>query len=395
LKLLYVASDQTVPGTTGGSVHVDEVARGLASRGHEVHVLARPGELRSNGSTLPYEMHESPTWLKHRWFRWTARHGIERLLQHARFDAVLERYYNFAGEGVRAAYNLGIPSLLEVNSPLRDHDGSWKARIDRILLVRPLKRLRDDIARKASALVTPLREIVPDDVPEEKVNLVSWGANVDRFRPDVEPRNLGFPSDAQVVVFSGSFRPWHGADVLVRAARRILDGKYGKTAHFLLVGSGPSLRQCSDLANDLGVTARVRFTGAVHYREMPYYLACACIGVAPYQPSRLSEMSLGFYWSPLKVFEYMAMAIPVVTLDAKSLAEIVRPGQEGWLVPENDEVALAAAIEKLLADPETAKAMGGQGRRRVVSRFSWAKHCEQLESILETLVTPPARQRNK
>jgi glycosyltransferase involved in cell wall biosynthesis len=130
----------------------------------------------------------------------------------------------------------------------------------------------------------------------------------------------------------------------------------------------------------------VLFTGPVAYEEMPSILRNAAIGVAPYQPSRLGQMKLGFYWSPLKIFEYMAVGLPVVSLDVPPLAEVIRPGLEGMLVAEGDEQGLAAAIESLLADPERARSMGKAGRDRVAAHFSWQRHCEDLDRILSTLV---------
>jgi glycosyltransferase involved in cell wall biosynthesis len=384
VKLLYVASDQKVPGKTGGSVHVEEVARGLAGRGHEVHVLALPGERRTNGAVPPYELHASGLPFEHRLFRWTGRPRVAALLESLAIDAVLERYYNFGGEGVRAAHARGVPSILEVNSPIKDHPGSLKGALDRVLLFQPLLRLRREMVSKASALVTPLPSIVPDEVPAQKVHRVHWGANVERFRPDAPVKALGIPKGAKVVVFSGSFRPWHGADSLVRAAARVLARHPG--AFFLFVGSGPSWEESRALAGSLGIEKSVLFTGPVAYEEMPSILRNAAIGVAPYQPLRLGQMKLGFYWSPLKIFEYMAMGLPVVSLDVPPLAEVIRPGLEGILVAERDEEGLAAAIATLLADPERAQAMGKAGRERVAAHFSWQRHCEDLDRILSKLV---------
>lgn len=384
MKILYVASDQRVPGKTGGSVHVEEVACGLAARGHEVHVLALPGERRTNGAPAPYELHPSRLLLEHRFFRWTARREVEALLDRLGIEVVMERYYNFGGEGIRAAHARSLPSLLEVNSPVKDHPGSLKSVVDRALLFRPLGRIRDELVSKASALVTPLPSIVPEDVPGRKVHRVHWGANVERFRPDVARKRLPIPDRARVVVFSGSFRPWHGADLLVRAAARVLPRD--PEAFFLFVGAGSRWQETRLLAQKLGIEGAVLFTGSVAYDEMPSYLRTAKVGVAPYQPSRLGQMTLGFYWSPLKIFEYMATGLPVVCLDVPPLADVVRPEREGLLVAEGDEEALAAAIARLLSDPARARSMGEAGRERVVAHFSWQRHCERLESILLELV---------
>jgi glycosyltransferase involved in cell wall biosynthesis len=154
----------------------------------------------------------------------------------------------------------------------------------------------------------------------------------------------------------------------------------------LFVGSGPTWEETRVLARKLGIENAVLFTGPVAYDEMPSYLRAASVGVAPYEPSRLGQMKLGFYWSPLKIFEYMATALPVVSLDVSPIAEVVRPEQEGLLVAEGDEEALAAALARLLADPVRARSMGRSARERVVAHFSWQRHCEELERILLDLV---------
>ena len=382
MKLLYVASDQKVPGRTGGSVHVEEVARGLATLGHEVHVVAlgdASPDGSPDGSKDAFTLHPSAMFFEHRAFRWTARRQVAELLDRLGIDAVLERYYNFGGEGIRAAHARNIPSLLEVNSPLKEPRGSLKSFLDGVLLVRPMRRLRDELAAKASRLVTPLPSIIPDNVAAEKVHQVNWGANVERFNPEVEPATLDIPEDRRVVVFSGSFRPWHGADVLVRAAQEVPE------AFFLFVGAGPASEPARRLADELGLRDRVLFTGAVGYDAMPGYLKRGDVGVAPYQPEKLRQMQLGFYWSPLKIFEYMAMGMPVVTLDVPPLRAIIRPEQEGLLYEEGDVAAMARAITSLLEDRDRARAMGRAARERVVAHYSWQLHCEALDRILKEM----------
>ena len=389
MKLLYVATDQIVPGSTGGSVHVEEVASGLARRGHEVHVVARTNA--SGPEPESFQLHQPRPLLQHRLFRWSAERCIGDLIDRLGVDVVLERYYNFAGEGVRAAHRRGIPSVLEVNSPLMDHAGSIKALVDRTLLWRPMRRLREEQCQKATALITPLPKIVPPNVPREKVHQIHWGANVESFRPGLTPRGdaeeAPIPLDARVVVFSGSFRHWHGADVLVRAGARVLESNGGTKAFFLFLGSGPGWSRVRQEVERLGVESRCHLTGAVPYHEMPHYLALSHIGVAPYQPSRHGQLQLGFYWSPLKIFEYMASGLPVVTLDIDPLREIVRHGKEGLLFEEKDEEALARAITELVASPERSREMGLAARERIVAHYSWQVHCEKLELVLMGLVT--------
>src|SRR6185369_9665058 len=172
MRILYVASDQRVPGSTGGSVHVLEVARGLAARGHEVHAVVH----RAPGAAEE-ERRDGVVWHRvawrpdHRLFRFRARAAVERVIGSVAPQALMERYYNFGGEGILAAEKASVPSLLEVNSPVVDHPRSVKAALDALALVRPLRRRRERLCRAATVLVSPLVEIVPDFAREKTVRV--------------------------------------------------------------------------------------------------------------------------------------------------------------------------------------------------------------------------------
>jgi glycosyltransferase involved in cell wall biosynthesis len=377
LRLLYVASDQDVPGRTGGSVHVLEVARGLARRGHEVHAVVRrrpglPDEEERDGVSW----HRVEWWPRSRFFRFRASRAVARVAHAAAPQVVLERYYNFGGEGVCVAARRGVPCVLEVNAPVVDHAGSLKAALDASLLLRPMRRYRERLCRQAAALIAPLPEIVPA-FARAKTHRVSWGANVEAFRPGdrlAARRSLGLPGDATIAVFSGSFRPWHGVHVLEQAARRLA----ARADIFFVLAGGPRAREAEGF--------RGRYLGAVDYERMPVVLAAADIGLAPYDTSRLEQLRLGFFWSPLKVFEYMASGLPTVTVALPPLAEVAREGREALFFRERDAADLAGVIERLADAPELRRQLGSRARERVVGCFSWARHCEQLEGVLRSLV---------
>jgi glycosyltransferase involved in cell wall biosynthesis len=380
MRILYVASDQSVPGSTGGSVHVLEVARGLAARGHEVHAVVKAdGRAPARDEKDGVVWHRVSWWPPHRLFRFRARRSVEAIAEEARPQVVMERYYNFGGEGVLAAARRGLPSLLEVNSPVVDHPGSLKAALDRAAVVRPLRRYRESLCRQASAIVSPLPSIVPE-FARARTHRVSWGADVQAFHPsrrdaDVR-RGLGVPDHAVAVLFSGSFRPWHGVHVLEAAARKLADRP---EIFFLLAGGGGPPGPARGY--------RGRRLGTVPYEEMPGVVAAADVGVAPYDTRRLRQLRLGFYWSPLKVFEYMASGLPTVTIAREPLDEIVREGEEGLHFHEADPDDLARAIARLAADRGLRARLGGKARARVVERFSWACHCAQLETVMAGLVS--------
>ncbi len=376
--MLYVASDQRVPGTTGGGVHVLEVARGLAARGHEIHAVVGAGsDAPASAPLRGVRWHEVRWTPHHRFFRFRARAAVEALARTVAPDAVIERYYNFGGEGIGAAKRLGIPSILEVNSPVVDHPGSWKAALDTALILRPMRRYRERLCRQAAAILSPLAEIVPP-LARGKTHIVTWGANVESFAPERRSERQrevwGVAPGATVVLFSGSFRPWHGVWVFEEAARRL---KHRRDLFFVLVGgtrSGPA------------EGFHGRHLGAISYPQMPEIVASADIGVAPYHTARLKQLRLGFYWSPLKVFEYMASGLPTVTIRREPLSRIVREGEEAVFFEDGDAASLAAAIERLGSDAVLRRKLGASARARVVEHFSWAAHCAQVEGVLKRVI---------
>jgi glycosyltransferase involved in cell wall biosynthesis len=377
MRILYVATDQVVPGTKGGSIHVTAVARGLAALGHEVHALVTAG-----ASGLPADdtvrWHALPPPLGRHQLRFLLASKVASLARTIRPQVVMERYYNFGGEGLRAARDARAPYILEVNAPVIDYPGSPKRALDRALVVEPMRRWRDRLCAAAALIVTPRRSIVPSFVPAERLLEAEWGADTAAFHPGASgPLPFRRP-EGILVCFAGAFRAWHGAIHLVHAMRTLqARGRHDISA--VLIGDGPELTPVRDAAAGLD---RVIFTGALRHDLMPACLASADIGVAPFDVRAHAPLALAFYWSPLKIFEYMATGLPVVAPDLPRLREIVSHEREGLLYDADAPDALAAALERLADSGSLRTQMGAAGRARAARDYGWDTHCRKLDEAL-------------
>lgn len=384
MKILYAAIDQPVPGTRGGSVHVTAVAEGLAALGHTVTALVAPGTGAPNGAAVHWVTLPPPFGSPHaRLFRSGA---IKRIAETSRPDVIMERYHNFGGEAIRAARGVDAIAVLEVNAPVIDHPGSPKARLDRALLVRPMQRWREHICSLADVVVTPSRSILPPDVRPDRVTVLEWGADTDQFTPGRSgPTPYGRPTASTLAIFAGAFRRWHGAVQLVEAIK-VLRARGHREVGAVFVGDGPELPRVRQAADGLDA---IVITGALPHDRMPAALAAADVGVAPFDLAAHPPLALGFYWSPLKIFEYMASGLPVVAPAIDRLPSLVADGREGLLYDPSRPEALADALVAL-TDAPLRQQLGTAARERAVRDYSWRAHCQALErAMLNARATKP------
>jgi len=376
MKILYAASDQTVPGTTGGSIHVTAVADGLARLGHDVHVAVTPG-----GEFPRDAVHwiALPPPAGRKELRWANTRALRAIARELRPDVVIERYYNFGGEGIAAANDVGAIAVLEVNAPVIDYPGSRKKVLDRALILEPMRRWRERICRRSDLIVTPTAAILPPDTPRSKILEVEWGADTDRFHPGVTG-SVPFDRPADTIaVFAGAFRNWHGTIHIVTALRE-LRARGRRDIGAVFIGDGPELPRVREAAEGLD---GVIFTGALAHDRLPACLSACDIGVAPFDPDSHPSLALGFYWSPLKIFEYMATGLPVVAPAIDRIPNLVGHNREGLLYDSAIPTGLPHAFEAL-TDAHLRQRLGRAARERAVRDYSWAAHCLALDSAIRS-----------
>lgn len=357
MRIAYVCADRGIPlrGTKGASGHLRNLAAALVRSGHQV-VLACT---RLDGPNPPpdgADVEQVPPEAGPDWFG--------ALFRSHRVEAVLERYSLETGAALPAATELALPYALEVNAPL----------VDEAARFRGLANVESWTARERSALSAAPRVIavsgavrrhaIASGAAPDNVTVIANGVDLGRYGGDLASPRHELGLDGRVVVgFAGSLKPWHGVARLVDAVRRLPD-EYA----LLVVGEGPDLETLRASASD-----RIVFTGAVPQAEVPRHLAAMDIAAAPFEPQE------DFYFSPLKIPEYLAAGLPVVATDQGDLPDLV--GDAGLIVPPGDTEALAAAIARLGADPELRRRCADAARARAAT-MSWDAAAERVAEVL-------------
>jgi glycosyltransferase involved in cell wall biosynthesis len=178
-------------------------------------------------------------------------------------------------------------------------------------------------------------------------------------------------------------KPWHGVPGLIHGVAQANERTTDPSLRWrlLIVGDGPGREDLQRLAESLNVPAA--FTGAIPPADVPGLLADCDAAAAPYPPDTPGGDD---YFSPLKVFEYMAAALPVVASAVGQIPSIIQNGRTGILVPPGEPAALANALIRLGEDPNLRERLGLAARSDAVQRFSWSGVLSRITGAL-----PPAR----
>jgi glycosyltransferase involved in cell wall biosynthesis len=206
---------------------------------------------------------------------------------------------------------------------------------------------------------------------EDAQSMIIRGSGVDLDRFAVRP----FPAEPVVVLFAARLLRDKGVEEFVQAARMLR--RRGVNAVFCLAGAPDPANRASvgnEELRDWRSSGCVEFLG--HLDDMAQVLADAHIVVLPSYREGL----------PKVLAEAAACGRPVITTDVPGCRDAIVPGQTGLLVPAKDAKALAAAIERLIADPEMRLAMGGAGRRLAEREYAVGHIVEQHLSLYRQLL---------
>ena len=413
MKILYLCPDAGIPvlGLKGAAVHVRELVSALGRAGHNVALATQlvcksPWETPAPAPGALFQIHPSPNHaaavqaLK----QFNELIGVEnsipgelrRVLYNRdlevelrrRFEAdppdlIYERASLYSTAGVSLARALHRPLFLELNAPLAIEQSAYRATGFGPLAAQA-ERWTLTHADAVLAVSAELREhAIVAGVDPGRVHVIPNGVNTRLFCPGHRDEalrgRLGLNGAGPVIGFVGGLRPWHGVEVLPELLENLAEVQ--PAVRLIIVGDGP-LRQ--PLENDFkskGISSNVIFTGLVPHEEVPALIRQFDIAVAPYP-----QTDHAFYFSPLKLFEYMACAVPVVAAALGQINEVLRTGETGMVYPAGDVGALVKCCHELLADGALRTRLGQSAAGLVRDRFTWDHNAARITALAQEFI---------
>lgn len=406
-NILYINGDRGIPvwGSSGGSIHIREFVQALKNAQYSPKIIT--ARLKEGSSAPDIPVATIPEGTAERFFEteWGTSQEKQAFRENRSFyqngpleallhktcsgsgcDLIYERYSLFSFAARSFAAERRIPYVLEVNSPLIAEAQKHRS-LALVDLARRIEKYLFSTADHIVAVSSQVKSYICSVSPNAKVSVLPNAVNPARFNGH---QSKSGASDAPnkrdgefLIGFLGSLRPWHGLEILLDAFAELSNSNSG--CRLMIIGDGRRLRpELEKRCRSLRIDDSVSFTGMAEYEAAPKYLSQCDALVAPYPA--LDE----FYFSPLKVFEYMAAGKAIVASDIGQISETLRHEETALLAAPGDKRALAAALKRLKSSPDLRRRLGEAARREALSMHTWDKRIEQVGEIFGRLASEAA-----
>lgn len=207
------------------------------------------------------------------------------------------------------------------------------------------------------------------------VDMKFFDSNKNNF--DIRKR-YKIPKNKIVITFVGAFREWHGVQDIPTISERIR--KKQRNIVFLLVGNGPLFNEIKNIKDE-----NMILTGSLPYSDIPSVLFQSDILIAPFNAKRFKSLERhGFYWCPLKIFEYMASGKPIVSYNFPEIKKIT---QKSALLAEIGHVDnFIENIEHLIRNEKLCKKIGKESKKLALE-YDWGKIAEKTLRAYEEIIS--------
>jgi glycosyltransferase involved in cell wall biosynthesis len=226
-------------------------------------------------------------------------------------------------------------------------------------------------------------DIIGRGVDPARVTVIPNGVDAEAFRPEAPDPDLRrkYRADGRFIFgyVSNLDHPRENQELLVEAAAILL--RRGRKVTCLIVGDGRRRAEVEAIAKKSGASSHIVFTGRVPHDQVASHYALLDAFVVPRRDERAARTV-----TPLKPYEALAMARPLVVADLPALTEIAEPDTRGLSFAPGDASALAAVLERLIDNPELGRRMGEEGRAWVTRERSWAANGPRFRDVYNEVI---------
>ncbi len=248
------------------------------------------------------------------------------------------------------------------------------------------KSISNLILRNADAVVALSSDMKRQitEISNTRPVVVPNGIEVERFEglsPEEAREKLGIKNNEKVILFVGSLRALKGVRYLIQAM--VIIKQKEPNARLLIVGDGPDRQGLENLVQKLDLQQSIDFVGGIPQERVPHYMMACDIFTLP-------SLSEGF---GLACLEAMACGLPVVTTDVGGLPDLIKDGENGFLIPARNVAELARKLATLLESDEL-RAVISRNNREKAKKYDWSLISHQIEGIYESVLANYYSHRN-
>lgn len=393
-RIVYLNYMEDLYGSAlGSTIKAKELLHGLKNLGYSVHIFWRCAKTANAERSKPDRMVKIKQFFRtilytpaqiFKALRDTIKEA--KLLHTIRPDLVIIRLDPFRFSGLLVAKYFKRPLIIEADGAcsyewLNYHNGphlwaSWLLFVEKCILKYSQKIFVQSGPAKTYYIQTHC-------ISPKKITVITNGAhprtpipeeNLNRLR-----KQYGIHSNTIVIGFSGSMHLWHGIEQIKTLIINILSQH--DEVKFLFVGGGGPVAE--SIHSQLAHKDRIVFTGNIDFKYMPDHLALFSIAMAPYPPMDL------FYFSPVKLFEYMAAGTAIVAASIGQIQTILEHQETAMLYTPGDLDEMQSCLETLIRNPGLRSKLAQNAHHVFHQHYTWTHKAKELSNLIETIKDTP------
>ncbi|MDZ7267419.1 MAG: glycosyltransferase family 4 protein [candidate division KSB1 bacterium] len=378
--------------SAGSAIKAREFLAAMERLGHTTHLhwrvpqpaphanVAQRAKERLLKPLLQKYLHEPKRLLRNAKYLWQE----QRILTRERPDILLNRLELYTFSALWLARRLGLPLVIEADCPPTHEHMNFYGKEFLHLGNLPMQIEMANL-RGADAIIAISNILanyyIERGIAREKIHVIPNAVDAGKFVPRPKDqallRELGL-ENRTVIGWVGSLYGWSGIENLIGMARHLL--AHRPQVSFLLVGGGKNKEFFQQQLHTNGYAPRVVLPGTVPHSEVPRYLSCMDIVLAPYP-------KLDFWYpSSVKLFEYMASGKATVATRVGQVAEIIEEGKNGLLFDPARPGELTEKVLALVDSEEKRRQLGEQARRDVLAKWTWEHMARRMLAVFEEVL---------